>query len=236
MITFFGAYVPYIGATVAGFVAVLLAVGDGGLDRGLAMLSVVLAVQVLEGNVLQPWIQGKAVELHPLVIALAITAGGALAGFLGVFLAVPVTAAGVVALSELRAAGVVGDPRVLLRPAALQRRRRLSPVTRSGSSAASAVAAAGAAGVGGAVGAVGNGWFAGTRRHLAGWRSPAGRRPGPRRSRARPTRERVLLLRQLLGRGIGSGPSRPGLVLLLTQLVPEPAHQAVEQRGPRSGR
>jgi predicted PurR-regulated permease PerM len=69
---------------------------------------VVIAVQLLEGNVLQPWIQGKAVQLHPLVVALSVAAGGALAGFLGVFLAVPVTAAGVVALAELRAAGMLG--------------------------------------------------------------------------------------------------------------------------------
>ncbi len=108
VITFFGAYVPYIGATIAGFVAVLLAVGDGGISKGLIMLCIVVAVQLIEGNLLQPWIQGRAVRLHPLVIALSIAAGGALAGFLGVFLAVPVTAAGVVALSELRAAGVVG--------------------------------------------------------------------------------------------------------------------------------
>jgi predicted PurR-regulated permease PerM len=112
LITFFGAYVPYIGATVAGFVAVMLAVAEGGIGKGVAMLVVVLGVQMLEGNLLQPWIQGRAVRLHPLVIALAITAGGALAGFLGVFLAVPVTAAGFVALAELRAAGVLGPRRL----------------------------------------------------------------------------------------------------------------------------
>jgi predicted PurR-regulated permease PerM len=109
VITFFGSYVPFIGATVSGFVAVLLAVGDGGIGRGVAMLIVVLAVQLIEGNILQPWIQGKAVKLHPLVVALAITAGGALAGFLGIFLAVPITAGGVVVLSELRRAGVIGS-------------------------------------------------------------------------------------------------------------------------------
>lgn len=109
VITFFGAYIPFIGATIAGFVAVMLAIADGGIDRGVAMLAVVLIVQLIEGNLLQPWIQGRAVKLHPLVIALAVTAGGALAGFLGVFLAVPVTAAGVLALSELRAAGVLGS-------------------------------------------------------------------------------------------------------------------------------
>jgi predicted PurR-regulated permease PerM len=108
VITFFGAYIPYIGATIAGFVAVMLAVADGGIPKGVIMLTIVLVVQLIEGNVLQPWIQGRAVELHPLVVALSVAAGGALAGFLGVFLAVPVTAAGVVALSELRAAGVIG--------------------------------------------------------------------------------------------------------------------------------
>ena len=76
-------------------------------DCGLVINPSSLALTI-EGNVLQPWIQGRAVKLHPLVVALAVAAGGALAGFLGVFLAVPVTAAGVVALSELRAAGVIG--------------------------------------------------------------------------------------------------------------------------------
>src|SRR5262249_38168219 len=89
MLTFLGAYVPYIGALLAGAFAVLLAVADGGVPRGVAMLVAVIAVQAFEGNVLQPWIQGRAVRLHPLVVALSVVAGGALAGFLGIFLAVP---------------------------------------------------------------------------------------------------------------------------------------------------
>ena len=108
LLTFLGAFVPYIGATLAGAFAVLLAVSDGGAARGVAMLVVVLAVQVFEGNVLQPWIQGRAVRLHPLVVALSVVAGGALAGFLGIFIAVPVTASAVVALDELRKAGLFG--------------------------------------------------------------------------------------------------------------------------------
>jgi putative heme transporter len=108
MLTLFGAYIPYIGAFLSGLVAVLLAIGDAGMDKGIAMLAVVVIVQVLEGNVLQPAIQGRAVRLHPLVIALCVTAGAALAGFLGVFLAVPVAAAGFVTLDELRNAGIVG--------------------------------------------------------------------------------------------------------------------------------
>jgi predicted PurR-regulated permease PerM len=108
VLTLFGAYIPYIGAFLSGLVAVLLAVGDEGIDKGVAMLAVVVVVQVLEGNVLQPAIQGRAVRLHPLVIALCVTAGAALAGFLGVFLAVPVAAAGFVTFAELRRAGIVG--------------------------------------------------------------------------------------------------------------------------------
>ena len=75
------------------------------------MLVVVLVVQIFEGNVLQPWIQGRAVRLHPLVVALAVVAGGALAGFLGIFLAVPVAASVFVALDELRNAGLLGRDR-----------------------------------------------------------------------------------------------------------------------------
>jgi predicted PurR-regulated permease PerM len=109
MLTFFGAYIPYLGATLSGMLAVLLAVSDGGVSKGAWMLAVVILVQLLEGNIFQPWIQGRAMRLHPLVIALAVALGGAMAGFLGILLAVPVTAAGVVALSELRAAGYLGD-------------------------------------------------------------------------------------------------------------------------------
>lgn len=108
LLTFLGAYIPFIGAFVSGLVAVMLALGDSGIPAGITMLAVVIAVQLVEGNVLQPWIQGRAVTLHPLVIALAVTAGGAIAGFLGVLLAVPLTAAGVAALSELRRAGIIG--------------------------------------------------------------------------------------------------------------------------------
>jgi len=111
MLTFLGAFVPYIGAFVTGLVAVLLAIADGGIGKGLAMLAIVIVVQLVEGNVLQPWIQGRAVRLHPLVVALAVTAGGALAGFLGILLAVPVCAATVVMMGLLRDAGLVGTRR-----------------------------------------------------------------------------------------------------------------------------
>ena len=65
MLTFLGAFVPYIGAFITGLVAVLLAIADGGIDKGLLMLAIVIVVQIVEGNVLQPWIQGRAVQAAP---------------------------------------------------------------------------------------------------------------------------------------------------------------------------
>lgn len=108
VLTLFGAYVPFIGAFLSGMVAVLLAIGDADLATGAAMLLVVLVVQAIEGNFLQPWIQGRALNLHPLVIALAVALGGAFAGILGVLLAVPLAAAAFVTLAELKAAGLFG--------------------------------------------------------------------------------------------------------------------------------
>lgn len=92
VIVFFGGLFPIVGAFVSGLIAVLVALADGGLLLALAVLAVVIGVQQLEGNVLQPFVLGHLVQLHPLVVLSAIAAGGALAGVLGAFLAVPVSA------------------------------------------------------------------------------------------------------------------------------------------------
>lgn len=92
VLTFFGAFVPIIGAFVAGAFAVLIALVSNGLTAALWILAVVLLVQQLEGNVLQPIIQGRGLDLHAGVVILAVTAGSSLAGIIGAFLAVPVTA------------------------------------------------------------------------------------------------------------------------------------------------
>ncbi|MEV7415981.1 AI-2E family transporter [Streptomyces sp. NPDC089919] len=101
-LVFVGAYIPYLGAFISGAVAVLVAFADRGWLIGLWALGVVLAVQVLEGHVLQPVIQSRTVQMHPAVVMLAITAGAGVAGILGMLLAVPLTAAGFGVLSELR--------------------------------------------------------------------------------------------------------------------------------------
>ena len=109
VLTFVLAFIPYFGAVMAGLFAALLAVAQGGPSAGVAMLAIVLVVQQLEGNLLSPMIVGKATALHPLVIVFAAVGGGAVAGFLGIFAAVPLTAAVVAALSELRQAGFFGS-------------------------------------------------------------------------------------------------------------------------------
>ncbi|SDX82780.1 Predicted PurR-regulated permease PerM [Modestobacter sp. DSM 44400] len=92
VLTFFGAFVPIIGAFVAGSFAILIALVSNGVSTAIWILVVVLLVQQLEGNVLQPIIQGRGLNLHAAVVILAVTAGSSLAGIIGAFLAVPVTA------------------------------------------------------------------------------------------------------------------------------------------------
>jgi predicted PurR-regulated permease PerM len=116
VLTFVMGFIPYVGAFTAGAFASVLAVASGGLGRGLAMIAVVIVVQQLETNLLQPVIMGKATSLHPLVVALASVAGGAVAGLFGVFVAVPVAAAAAAAASALNEGGFFDDrPGVVLR-------------------------------------------------------------------------------------------------------------------------
>ncbi|WUA10580.1 AI-2E family transporter [Nocardia sp. NBC_01377] len=92
VITFIGGFVPMVGAFVAGALAVLVALVGNGLTTALIVLGIVIAVQQLEGNVLQPVLQSRSMELHAVIVLLAVTAGGSLYGITGAFLAVPVVA------------------------------------------------------------------------------------------------------------------------------------------------
>jgi predicted PurR-regulated permease PerM len=104
VLIFLGSFVPFVGATLSGLVAVLVALADGGPTTALIALAIVLGVQFVEGNFLQPIIQSRTVDLHPAVILLAVAAGGALYGIVGAYLAVPVTAVAVAILTSLHAA------------------------------------------------------------------------------------------------------------------------------------
>jgi putative heme transporter len=114
VLTLLGGFVPIVGALVAGTLSVLVALVSNGFTTALIVLALIVVVQQLEGNVLQPYLQGRSLRLHAAVVLLAITAGSTLYGIAGAFLAVPVVAAASVVVRYLgeridaRAAG--GQP------------------------------------------------------------------------------------------------------------------------------
>ncbi|WP_260194323.1 AI-2E family transporter [Actinophytocola gossypii] len=91
-LVFLAAFVPIIGAVLAGTVAVLVALVANGFVPALIVLAIVVGVMQLESHVLQPWLLGRAVRLHPLAVVLAIAAGLVAAGIAGALLSVPLLA------------------------------------------------------------------------------------------------------------------------------------------------
>lgn len=98
ILTFFAGFIPIVGAVTAGALAVLVALVSNGWVTAVWVLVIVLAVQQLEGHVLQPVLQGKSMKMHAAVILLSVAAGSTLFGIPGAFLAVPVAASVVVVL------------------------------------------------------------------------------------------------------------------------------------------
>ncbi len=92
VLTFIGGFVPIVGAFVAGAIAVLVALVANGLTTALIVLIIIVVVQQLEGNVLQPLLQSRSMNLHAAVVLLAVSVGSSLYGITGAFLAVPVVA------------------------------------------------------------------------------------------------------------------------------------------------
>ncbi|OZC50390.1 AI-2E family transporter [Rhodococcus sp. RS1C4] len=91
-LTFLGGFIPIVGAFVAGALAVLVALVANGPTTALIVLVIIIAVQQLEGNVLQPILQSRSMNLHPAIVLLAVTGGGSVFGIIGAFLAVPAAA------------------------------------------------------------------------------------------------------------------------------------------------
>jgi predicted PurR-regulated permease PerM len=91
-LVFLGAFIPVVGATLSGVVAILVALVTRGPFTALIVLIIVIAVQQLEGHILQPLIMGRAVALHPLAVILAIASGIVVAGIVGGLIAVPLLA------------------------------------------------------------------------------------------------------------------------------------------------
>lgn len=90
VVTLLGAFVPIVGAVVAGVVAVLVTLVTAGSTPAIIVAVVAVVVQQLDNDVLAPVVYGRSLQLHPLVILLGIAAGTALFGFVGTLLAVPV--------------------------------------------------------------------------------------------------------------------------------------------------
>ncbi|MGW1492146.1 AI-2E family transporter [Streptomyces sp. NPDC002402] len=100
---FLFAFIPLVGAVVSGALAVVVALVTQGVFTALMVLIVVLAVQQIEGHVLQPFILGRAVRVHPLAVVLAVAAGGLTAGIGGAVVAVPLVAVTNTVVGYLRA-------------------------------------------------------------------------------------------------------------------------------------
>ncbi|HEV7653923.1 MAG TPA: AI-2E family transporter [Mycobacteriales bacterium] len=92
VIVFLGSFIPIVGATATGLIAVLVALVAKGPVTALILLGVVLLVQQVEGHILQPLLLGRAVKVHPLAIVFGIATGTLLAGIIGALLAVPIVA------------------------------------------------------------------------------------------------------------------------------------------------
>jgi predicted PurR-regulated permease PerM len=91
-LVFLGAFIPLIGAVIAGFLAVIVALLAKGIVYALATLGLLIVINQLEAHLLQPLVMGRAVSIHPLGVVLAISTGGVLAGAVGALLAVPTVA------------------------------------------------------------------------------------------------------------------------------------------------
>jgi predicted PurR-regulated permease PerM len=91
-LVFLGAFIPLVGAVIAGFLAVIVALLAKGIVYALATLGLLVVINQLEAHLLQPLVMGRAVSIHPLGVVLAIATGGVLAGAVGALLAVPTVA------------------------------------------------------------------------------------------------------------------------------------------------
>ena len=90
---FIAAFVPLVGVLIAGTAALLIVIAAKGLIAALILLGILIAMNQLEGHLLQPQVVGKMVRLHPLAVILVLAVAGVVAGIAGAVVAVPITAA-----------------------------------------------------------------------------------------------------------------------------------------------
>ncbi|MFT8636366.1 MAG: AI-2E family transporter [Pseudoclavibacter sp.] len=119
VIVFITAYIPIVGATLAGILGALVALVANGPLSAVLVVAIVVLVNQLEGNLLQPLVMGRTLKLHPLVVLIALTVGSALGGILGAVIAVPLTAA---AWAVLMVWDGPGQPAQIVRPKTAEER------------------------------------------------------------------------------------------------------------------
>src|SRR5690625_2696832 len=110
VLIFFAAFIPIVGAVATGALAVVVALVTHDFTRALLVLALILVVQQVEGNVMQPMLVGRTLAMHPAVVLSAVTIGGTLRGIVGAFLAVPVTAVAIVIARYIREAVLEEEP------------------------------------------------------------------------------------------------------------------------------
>ncbi|GAA3823612.1 AI-2E family transporter [Streptomyces chiangmaiensis] len=116
---FLFSFIPLVGAVASGALAVVVALVTQGVFTAIMTLAVVLTVQQVEGHILQPFILGRAVRVHPLAVVLSVTAGGMVAGIGGAVVAVPLVAVTNTVVGYLRSYAASRAPRQVPQPASV---------------------------------------------------------------------------------------------------------------------
>jgi predicted PurR-regulated permease PerM len=114
VVTFVTAFIPYVGAVVAGAFAVVLALGAEGTTTALIMLVIVLLANGLLQNIVQPIAFGATLDLNPLVVLIVTIGAGCLFGMVGLVLAAPLTSAAVHITADLARARARARPNLPL--------------------------------------------------------------------------------------------------------------------------
>jgi predicted PurR-regulated permease PerM len=107
VVNFIGGYIPYIGAFLGGGLAVIVALGEGGIGTAVVMLLIVLAANLLVENFVEPMVMGETLDIHPLVVLVVTALGGLLGGIVGLILAVPFWVILTTGIQRMRSGGYV---------------------------------------------------------------------------------------------------------------------------------
>jgi predicted PurR-regulated permease PerM len=120
VLTFFATFIPLIGAPIALFVATLVALAARGPLVALLVLALIVIIGQIEGHLLQPLVMSRAVNIHPLAVALSVACGTVLYGVIGAVVAVPLVAVTWTVWTALRARPPRDDERPELPAEGLQ--------------------------------------------------------------------------------------------------------------------